>query len=630
MRNAKRSALIGISGLTLLALFAATLIFTGHSQAAGASRILVAAGNGGYQASSPGTSSAKFSLQVGPTIEKDDAGNSGPSTQKNPPTVAPNPASNGITTQNQHFSGFPALDHFDSNTASNGNQFSLEPPDQGLCVGGNFVIETINDVTAVYSASSHTILSGPTALNAFFGLPVAADFSANPVVFGVETTDPKCYYDSATGHWFMTTLELDLDPASGAFTGQTHVYITVSQTSNPTGAWSIFTFNTSDDGKNNSPSHPGCPCLGDQPLIGADQFGFYISTNEFSFFGPEVNGTQLYAMSKFQLIQAAKHAGSLPSFLQIDVGETVATPDQGGVWQSIQPATSPRLGIEPNHGTEYFLSSLDFFSQLDNRIAVWALTNTSLLGTSHDDQVTLTHTVLRSETYGFPPDALQKSGPTPLADLIQALGDPAQSLEKLAGNDDRMNQVVFADGLLWSGVNTIVQTKNGPARVGAAYFIVQPGFEHGHLAARIQTQGYVSVAGESVLYPSIGVNTKGEAVLAVTLSGPDFFPSAAYAVIDEYGHVGKVHIAGAGVGPEDGFTGYNSPTVVGVVGNGTSRWGDYSAAVAGPNGTIWIANEYIGQTCGDAQFFSDFTCGGTRTVLANWGTFISNVDPNAY
>ena len=35
--------------------------------------------------------------------------------------------------------------------ANNGNQFSLEPPDQGLCAGNGFVIETVNDVIQVYN-----------------------------------------------------------------------------------------------------------------------------------------------------------------------------------------------------------------------------------------------------------------------------------------------------------------------------------------------------------------------------------------------------------------------------------------------------------------------------------------------
>ena len=58
----------------------------------------------------------------------------------------------------------------------------------------------------------------------------------------------------------------------------------------------------------------------------------------------------------------------------------------------------------------------------------------------------------------------------------------------------------------------------------------------------------------------------------------------------------------------------------------TPRWGDYGAAV--PDGdTIWLANEYINQTCNLQQYLTGAigSCGGTRTSLANWGTRISQV-----
>ena len=50
---------------------------------------------------------------------------------------------------------------------------------------------------------------------------------------------------------------------------------------------------------------------------------------------------------------------------------------------SLQPATSPTAASwnTENNGTEYLLSALDFNATTDNRIAVWALTNTKSLDT---------------------------------------------------------------------------------------------------------------------------------------------------------------------------------------------------------------------------------------------------------
>jgi hypothetical protein len=272
-----------------------------------------------------------------------------------------------------------------------------------------------------------------------------------------------------------------------------------------------------------------------------------------------------------------------------------------------------------NNGTEYFLSALQFSGTLDNRIAVWALTNTASLNTT--SALNLTDQVINSEVYGQPGDAQQKPGVTPLGAILTQSTLPENNL---AGNDDRMNQVVFANGNLWSGVNTVVQPPNGPTRVGIAYFIVTPSVSNaGQVSGTMAQQGYVTANQENVMFPSIGVNASGQGVIGFTLAGPDYYPSAGYAKVDATNGAGAIHVAAAGVGPADGFTGYTPEG-----GSGRSeRWGDYSAAVADGSGNIWLANEYIGQSCSDAAFVADNTCGGTRTTLANWGTYISSVTP---
>ena len=43
--------------------------------------------------------------------------------------------------------GFTGLTHFQQRTARNGNQFSTEPPDQGLAVGNGLVLEGVNSAS---------------------------------------------------------------------------------------------------------------------------------------------------------------------------------------------------------------------------------------------------------------------------------------------------------------------------------------------------------------------------------------------------------------------------------------------------------------------------------------------------
>jgi hypothetical protein len=502
----------------------------------------------------------------------------------------PNPFPNPVVNRNPGFFGFNGVSHADQRLANGGNQFSTEPPDQGLCVGNGFVMDAVNTALAVYDANG-SLRAGPTDLNTFFGYPAEIDRTTG--IVGPSLGDPKCYYDVSINRWFVTSLTFDTDGVT------TRVDIAVSQTGDPTGTWSTFSLLTTNDGTNGTPVHPNCPCFGDQPLIGADANAFVISTNEYSVepFGAFFNGAQVYAISKSRLAAAAGGGGATPPAVLIDAG-AIPTPDDGGIWYTLQPATSPGRSFErSNGGTEYFLSALDFFNLGDNRIAAWALTNTrSLNGPS--PSLSLANDVIRSEQYAPPPPASQKAGPIPLGDQ---LGEPEETIDS---NDDRMNQVVFAGGLLYSGVNTAVGAGD---RVGAAYFIVAPQWRRAAFNARVIFDGYVSIRNENVLFPSIGVNDFGVAVMSFSISGPDYFPSTGYARI--LGPiVGPVHVAGAGASPEDGFTGYAA-----FDGDGTSRWGDYSAAVADSQGNIWIAAEFIPGT--------------PRTVNANWGTFVGRVSP---
>ena len=136
--------------------------------------------------------------------------------------------------------------------------------------------------------------------------------------------------------------------------------------------------------------------------------------------------------------------------------------------------------------------------------------------------------------------------------------------------------------------------------------------------------GDVSVANNNVVFPAIAANAAGKGIIGFTLVGPDFFPGAAYVKVDASHDPAAVQVARWGSGPADGFTGEQSQD---PVDGGVERWGDYAAAVAAADGSIWFATETINQSCSVAQFLADTSCGGTRTILANWGTFIGQVNP---
>src|SRR5260370_19861877 len=197
-----------------------------------------------------------------------------------------------------------ALNHFQQRfVAAGGNQFSIEPPDQGLCVGNGFVMETINDVLRIFDTAGNPVIA-PTGLNSFYGYAPAIDRTKNPLQFGPSITDPSCTFDEQTQRWFHVVLTLDLARVtSQALSRTNHLDIAVSLTADPTGAWNIYSLPVQDDGTQGTPNHLCArgPCVGDYPHIGADANGFYITTNEFSLFGAGFYGAQIYAFSNAQL-----------------------------------------------------------------------------------------------------------------------------------------------------------------------------------------------------------------------------------------------------------------------------------------------------------------------------------------
>ena len=134
----------------------------------------------------------------------------------------------------QLLTSFDGLNHRDQRTANGGNQFSLEPPDQALCVGAGHVVEALNDVFRVYGSDGNG-QTGVVDLNSFFGYPAQIDRTTG--LRGPFVTDPSCLYDPTTRSFFLTVLALEIDPTSGDFTGDNHLDIAVSK--DPTATWNL-------------------------------------------------------------------------------------------------------------------------------------------------------------------------------------------------------------------------------------------------------------------------------------------------------------------------------------------------------------------------------------------------------
>ena len=616
----------------------------------------------------------------------------GRSASQRAPGSGPSVSSGKKAKSNPTFNfGFEGLNHYQQRYSRGGNQFSLEPPDQGLCAGNGFVVEAVNDVFNIYSAATgvsvlpdnmaSNIVAGfprnvnhAVDLNSFYGYPPAINRSTG--VRGPEVTDPSCIFDARTQRFFVVALTLDPKvggPCQGVLSCVNHLDLAVSQTSDPRGSWNIYRIDVTNDGTNAGGVNPG-PYLGDYPHIGADANGIYLTTNAYPWHTNGFAGAQIYALSKAQLAAGA----SSVTMQHIDTSGLVNAPSEAGstqpgftLWPSQSPGAS-QFNLA-NNGTEYFLSSNaadeaqnpvsgTAGSRTSSQLIVWTLANTASLNTA-SPAVSLSNKILTVGQYAVPPKQQQPgSGTAPTTDVPQGfcLNDETTLLfngqsgcwKLLVGptahaaaaavvtrpdsNDTRMQQVTYANGKLWGALDTALNPDGGPQRAGIAWYVVNPA------TPKVILSGYLGASGHDFTYPAIGVTASGRGVMAFTDTGDTTFPSAAYAPIDASVGVGAWTdvLGGTGAAADDGFTGYRQQVFPNPV---RARWGDYGAAAVDGN-SVWIASEYIAHPCDYTDWGGPFFAGGTgdnllgtcagashgpgpRTALANWSTRISKMTP---
>jgi hypothetical protein len=477
-----------------------------------------------------------------------------------PAVAAPSAAASGFSAGTSpllaNFNGTSGRD----SAVTNFNQ-EFEPPDQGLCVGNAFVVDMVNSAYTIYKPNG-AIVSGPFNINGPFGEGLTQ-----------FTSDPRCYYDPTTNTWFATILFIS-GGDFGASGDTSHLDIAVNSPDgptvnghpgDPTNPWIVYQIDTTDAGGN------GCPCFGDQPRIGIDSQNIYVTDDEFSISGPEFDGGEIYAFSKKDLV-ALNPTVHFVRFPHLSVGGT--TP--------LAPQPALTTG---NPSAEYFLGSLDPNGSFDQRLALWAMTNTGAVSTG--GRPTLSSFVLPSEAYGVPPGAHQKG-----------------ATSRLESGDDRMQQTQFINGSIWGELTTALTIPgDSTERAGAAWFNVRPHLTGGKLdsTSKVHQQGYVAVKDRYFIYPALQVAPDGGAVMVGTLSGDNLFPSAAFTTLTPGDTAfGSVRVAAAGSTNYDPAAG---------------RWGDYSWAVMDPSGkSVWLATEYVPPKSSQ-----------TPDGLKNWGTRVMNV-----
>jgi hypothetical protein len=410
------------------------------------------------------------------------------------------PGCDRISTSKGGATSVKGLKAVDSGSLSTNPLGDIEPPDQGLCAGNGFVVETNNIGEILVFNNALKRESAPIPLDTVMGLTKLGWSSGG---------DPSCVYDPAHGgHWFYTEI-VSASPESkgGAFTGcfagkanTCKEGIAVTDGNNPFGPYHVY-FSNADY----NPAEPGSPSLlNDFAKISVTRDAFMMFYDEFPLVGslPGIgggffNGAQEFAFSKNALehglpVQLANGQPNPAVTVARENMGLIRTPDgtcardkvlhQGGItcWVAAIPA-QPVAGRfdNSNGGTGFMLGSLDFYgfaalaTSGDNRIAAWAWTGLSALNSkgcaSCNAGIRFTGQLFSGVNRYYDPETVntggifapQKTGPIPLGDECGQAGlsvgspPPASCPEGgLATNGDNLTQVSQAQGQLWAATST--------------------------------------------------------------------------------------------------------------------------------------------------------------------------------
>ena len=163
------------------------------------------------------------------------------------------------------------------------------PPDTHGAVGPNHVMTTLNTQVRIQDRSGAVLRTVP--LDTFWALV------GSPSVF-----DPKVLYDPSQNRFVFTAC------ANGQETNSA-VLIGVSQTSDPTGNWYLFSID----------ADPTDTFWADYPSLGFNKDWVVVSLNMFGVFTPLFGGVNIYVFNKAALYNNQPAAGN-PTLLQDNSG----------------------------------------------------------------------------------------------------------------------------------------------------------------------------------------------------------------------------------------------------------------------------------------------------------------------
>jgi hypothetical protein len=387
---------------------------------------------------------------------------------------------------------------------------TLIPPDIRGAVGPEYVMQTTNQGFNIYTKSG--ILSSQLSINGFFYL-----------TFGSGFFDPHVMYDPVYGR-FVLCMDGEGSNGHGA------LFIGISQTSDPTGNWYIYSFDAAGNAAD----------FIDYPLIGYNTNWVVLTCNDF------INGSSPVKVKLFVLGRSGLYSGT---------EGTVSSFTDANAF-TIAPAQT----LDATQTTEYLVQDWNGNSGSRGYVEVGTITGTvaspvysagSLIGVTQDWNENAVNA--------------KQSG---TANTINT-------------DDTRIGNAVYINGSLWFAHTVFLPASGAATYSGVDWWEINPA------SLAVQQIGRVYDATGKIFYyfPGININPIGDVLLSYSLSSSTMFAAAGYsfhAATDANNTMETNYTYQAG-----------AAAYYKTYGSGRNRWGDYTYTAVDPaDSSFWVFGEW--------------------------------------
>ncbi len=454
---------------------------------------------------------------------------------------------NGIIPQLQNLNKINSITTFEGiNFDEDGlnNDFYHIPPDPIGAAGPNHLVSVTNTSIEWFLKSTGGVLNSQrlgmnstTATGSFFE-------SLTPLT---GTFDPKVVYDQYNGRFIVTAFETTTSP------NDSKIFIAVSKTSDPTAGWWYAYINSAI-------TIGGASSYVDYPGLAVSSTGIYITANMFSFSGGSYTGGRLWIIDK-GLVGGLYDGGSISSNVY-DYYSLAFGNKYQSTYQPAQMFGAAQSGV----GTFLVLYS-GLHTGTNESVNVIRVSNSLTSPTFTGQDVSLGNI---DNTGGSYLDAPQQGTTT----LINT-------------NDRRAQNAVWRNNALWTAFTVLPNSGVDAGQVTAHWVKINT-----TTLSSLSFADQGNIGGEDIgtgtytFFPSISVNSNGDAIIGFAASGPNIYPGAYY--------TGRYSSTTGGTVLASQVVRAGVDYYVRKFGGTRNRWGDYSGSCVDPSDdqTFYIFNQY--------------------------------------